>query len=188
MSLIQEIDFTKVVTIATVLSSAISIIINKIFEIIQESKKHKRLIKEKIIDTKLDACKSAVKYYGMYFNYLYNSKSTLESLENYEFSKLLGESNKFYEESLKKIQSDGEFHEIILFYDFYSNEDEKIAERLNEKQKNYFDFVSSNNNNELDLKEEKKLRNELINVMDEAIKYFKNKINTVRNDIQNLMK
>lgn len=118
MNIFQEIDFTKVITIVTLLSSAISIIIAKIFEMIQESKKHKRLINEKILDTKLDACKSAVKYYGTYFNYLYNAKTTFENLENYEFSKLLGESNKFYEETLKTIQSEGEFHKILFFMIF----------------------------------------------------------------------
>ena len=185
MKIIQEIDFTKVIAIVTLLSSAISIIIAKIFEMIQESKKHKRLIKEKILDTKLDACKSAVKYYGTYFNYLYNAKSTFESLENYEFSKLLGESNKFYEETLKTIQSQGDFHKILLFYDFYGEKDEKIAENLKEKQRNYFDFVNSNNN--LDLEKEKKLRNELIVTMNEAIEYFKEKIKMVRDDIQKLI-
>ena len=96
MKTLQEIDFTKVIAIVTLLSSAISIIIAKIFENIQESKKHKRLIKEKILDTKLDACKSSIKYYGTYLNYLYNSKSNFEDLESYDYSKLMGETNILY--------------------------------------------------------------------------------------------
>ncbi len=187
MNIINEIDFTKVITIVTLLSSAISIIISKIFENIQESKKHKRLIEEKVLDTKLDACKSAIKYYGTFFNHLYNTKYIFESLENQEYSKLINEANKFYDESLKKIQLDGEYHKILLFYDFYSEEDEKIAEKLMEKMKNYVDITNNTSIYNLDSEEEKRLRAEIIEVINEAINYSKKKIKLVRDDIRNLV-
>ena len=187
MEIFQKIDFTKIVTIVTVLSSAISIIISKIFDSIQEFQKHKRIIKEKIIDSKLDAYKKAIKYYGTFFNYLYSSKYTFENLENYNYSKLLGESNKLYEEILKKLNGDAEFHEILLFYDFYAEEDEKIAENLKEKQKNYFEFLQSVENIEnVDLDKEKKLRTEIINSLNDAITYFKNKVKTIRQELKEL--
>ena len=163
-TILEDLDFTKTVAIVTILSSAISIIASKLFENWQNSLKHKRLLKEKLIDAKLDACKSAMKYYGTYFNYLYNSKSTLESLESYDYSMLLSESSKLYEKSLEKIQSEGEFHHILLFYDFYGAMDEQIAEKLKGKQKEYFEFVAQNATL-VDLEEEKKLRGELITVM-----------------------
>ena len=45
---------------------------------------------------------------------------------------LLNESQTSYEKLLRKIQfeGDGEFHKISLFYDFYGNKDEEIAEKL----------------------------------------------------------
>lgn len=187
MNLLHELNFSQMIAIVAILSSAISIIVNKLFENRQNFLKHKRIIEEKIIDSKLDACKSAIKYYGTFLNYLYHSKSTFESLESYNYSQLLSESNKIYEESLRKIQSDAEFHHIILFYDFYGDDDEKIAEKLKNVQKEYFEFAN-NNTGSVNLDEEKKMRFQLINTIDEAINYFKNKIKMIREDLQKTIK
>lgn len=189
MEILQEIDFTKVITIVTLLSSAISIILTKIFDSVQETKKHKRLLKEKIIDAKLDAYKKSIKYYGTFFNYLYNSKYLFENLENYDYSKLLGESNKLYEDTLKKLQEDADFHEILLFHDYYGEEDEKIADNLKEQQKKYFEFVNTTSKDgTVDYEKEKQLRNEIIVSIECAIEYFKRKIQIVRNDLKEFAK
>lgn len=185
-NIINELDFTKTIAIVTILSSAISILVNKFFENWQNSLKHKRVIEEKIIDTKLDACKSAIKFYGTYFNYLYNSKSIFENLESYDYSVALNETNKLYENWLKNIQSDGEFHKILLFYDFYGTEDEQIAEKIKEKLKVYFEYVSKNGTF-VNFEKEKELRGELIDVINEAINYFKIKIKMIRDDLQRII-
>lgn len=173
-------------TIVAILSSSVSIIIAKLFEFYHEAKKHERLIKEKVLDSKIDACNSAVKYYGTYFNYLYFTKTTVENLDNNEYTKLLlSKNDSFYTETLNKMRSDGDFHKILLFYDFYNEEDEKIAEKLRKASKNNYDF--SNSNNKSNTEEGMKIRSELINAIDEAINYYKNKIKMVRSDIKNLM-
>ena len=186
METLQELNFTQIIAVVTVLSSSISIIISKIFENYQNSLKHKRILKEKLIDSKLDACKNAIKYYGTFLNYLYNSKSNLESLDSYNYSLLLSESGKLYEDSLKKITLDADFYQINLFYDFYGLEDEKIAEELKNMQKNYFEFVHDIDRNK-NFKEEKELRIKLINSTGSAINYFKIKIKMVRDDLQKNM-
>ncbi len=184
MDKLNDLNFGQVLAIVTVLSSAISVLINKLFENRQNFLKHKRIIAEKIIVAKIDACVSAIKYYGTFLNYLYNSKSTLESLENYEYSALLSESQKSYEKLLQKIQfeSDGGFHKISLFYDFYGNKDEEIAEKIKKSQKEYFQYIIEASKSD-NLEREKELRLKLIKTTDEAMNYFKGMIKVVRDDL-----
>lgn len=180
----NDFNFAQLLAIVTVLSSAISIIINKLFENRQNLLKHKRIIEEKIIEAKIDACVSAIKYYGTVLNYLYNSKSTLESSKSHEYSLLLNESQTSYEKLLRKIQfeGDGEFHKISLFYDFYENKDEEIAEKIRNSQKEYFEYITEATVTG-NFERENELRLNWIRTTNEAIKYFKCMIKVVRDDL-----
>ena len=182
MNTINELTFSQVIAIVAVFSSATSIIISKLYEMRQESLKHNRIIKEKILDSKLEAWKNAFKFYGTFLNYQYNSRSLLESLENYDYSVIMGQSNRNYEETLNNIQADAEFHHINLFCDFYGEEDEIIANKLKDKQKEYYNYTSDPES--FNSEKEKELRTEMITSIDEAISYFKNKIKMVRNDFK----
>jgi len=173
----------------TVISALITIIVTKLFENYQNTKKHKRILVEKILETKLTACKNAIIYYGTYLNYLYTSKYTFQNLGNYEYAKLMGESQKFSEDLIKKIQTEtnNEYHQILLFYDLYGNEDEKIAENLTKCNSNYVEFITNSDKNNFDSTQEKKIREELVQSFDGAINYFKSKIKIVRDDLNNLL-
>lgn len=175
--------------ITTITSSLITIIITKVFENYQNSKQHKRILIEKVIDTKLNVCRSAISYYGTYLNYLYTSKYTFQNLENYEYAKLLGESQKFREELLKKIQSENsnDHNQILLFFDLYGDEDESIADRLVKSTSDYVEFITNSYKQNFNSDKEKKIRNELIKSFEDAIQYFKNKIKIVREDLNSIM-
>lgn len=177
------------VVLITVISSAVSMIVNKLFESYQNTLKHKRTIKEKVIEAKLEACKNAIRYYGTYLNSLYNYKATLESIESKDYFKLLSDSNNFHSKILSSIQYESKFHDILLFYDFYKEEDEKIAKKLNDKYEEYFEYLMNIKVKDIiDVLEEIKMRNELIIEIDKSIKYFKMKFEVVRNDINGLPK
>ena len=89
--------------VATILSSLVTIVTTKIFENYQNTKKHERIVIEKILDTKLEACKKAIIFYGNYLNYLNSNIYTFKSLDSYEYSKIQSEVLKFVEDLIKKI-------------------------------------------------------------------------------------
>lgn len=173
---------------STILSSLVTITITKIFENYQNSKKHKRIILEKVLEKKLDACKIAITYYGTYLNYLYSTVYTLKNLESAEYFNAQKEIMSFNENLIKKMQLDSNnaHLQILLFYDLNNIEDEKLGENISTTNKNYVDFVSNVQN--IDFEEEKKLREDVIVSLENAIKYFKNKIDIVRLDLNNLLK
>lgn len=187
----SQIDVGVLIAVVTAISSAISIITNKIFEIIIDKKKHKRIVIEKIIDSKLSACKSAISFYGGYLNSLYQTKFTFENLDSTHYSQILFESQKLSEECLKQnlLSSNNNHFHILLFYDLYGKEDEEIANKITNCNRNYYDYIMSNSNNvSSSQNQENELRKKLVEAIDEAIKYFKCKIEIVRKDLKNLEK
>lgn len=190
MGEISKIDLGILIVIATAIASTVTIIITKLFENYQNRKKHDRVIAEKIIDSKLSACKSAVSYYGNLLNYSYSQKHHFESLESFEYSQFLLKGQQYQEDLFLKSQEEmrGEYHHVLLFYDLYDDNDELIAEKINNSKRNFFEYFSSNTNNEVDLEKARELRNEVIESLVDAINNIKNKIKFVRDDLNKLTK
>ena len=191
MNQIFGMNFTLFIAIltavATILSSLVTIVTTKIFENYQNTKKHERIVIEKILDTKLEACKKAIIFYGNYLNYLNSNIYTFKSLDSYEYSKIQSEVLKFVEDLIKKIQLEtrNEHLEILLFYDLLSDEDEKLGNLIFESNKKYMEYVTDNTN--IDSKKEMELRNEIVKNTEKAVKHFKNNIEMVRNDLNKLL-
>ena len=187
--------FTKEISIivaiitagTTILSSFITIITWKIFENYQNTKKHKRIVIEKLLETKINICKEAIIYYGTYLQYLYSSIYTFRNLEHSDFSILQNERTLELEKLVNKIQLDNNNShlQLLLFYNLFGKKDEELAELSVNSIKSYIQFVNDNNS---DLEIEKKLRNDVIENLEKSIDHIKNKIKIVRKDLNNLMK
>lgn len=186
---LSQINIGIVIAVITALSSAISIITNKLFENYQEAKRHKRIISEKLIDTKLTACQNAIVFYGNFLHNLYQSKYIYENFDSSHYSQLLIESQKISEELAKqKLISDNKHFHILLFYEIYGIEDEKIANELGNSIRNHYDYVMSNQNSENFSSKEMKLRLDALETIYKAIDYLRNRISLVRNDLKYLEK